>query len=239
MRSAMENPDVGVIILHRIAGVVGNVISVTTLVAPKKAGKAYQSGLKEMRKKKPNYEKGALQFEKAVAEYPEFAAAWAALGDARIGMNDEASAKEAYTKSLAADPKYLKPFDPLLRMALKAQDWRTVETLGEQYLELNPNEMQLRFYTAVAAINNGNPEKAEETVLAIRATDNKDDFPQSHQIMGLIHSQRGEFEKAAAEYRVYVEKQPNGNGIAGVKKQLNEWEILGVIEPLTKQASAQ
>ena len=234
IRRPMDNPDVGLIVLHRIAGVVGNVVSVTTLAAPPKANKAYQSGLKEMRKKKPNYKKGAAQFEKAVAEYPEFAAAWAALGDARMAMQDETGAQEAFTKSLGADPKYLKPYNPLLQMALRQQDWTSLERLGSRYLELNPNQMQLQFYVAVAAINNGNPQKAEETVRAIRAGDRKDDFPQSHQIMGLIHSQRGEFAQAAGEYRAYLAKQPDGSGAAHLKKQLNEWEVLGVIEPAGK-----
>ncbi len=234
IRSSMENPDVGVIVLHRMAGVVGNIVSATTLAAPKKADKAYQSGLREMRKKKPNYKKGAAQFEKAVDEYPEFAAAWAALGDAKMAMQDEAGAKEAFSKSLEADPKYMKPFNPLLQMALRQKDWTSLEQLGSQYLELNPNQMQLQFYVAVAAINNGNPQKAEETVLAIRASDQKDNFPQSHQIMGLIHSQRGEFARAASEYRAYLQKQPDGSGAARLKKQLNEWEVLGVIETAAK-----
>lgn len=234
IRRPMDNPDVGVIVLRRIAGVVGNVVSATTLGAPKKADKAYQSGLREMRKKKPNYKKGAAQFEKAVAEYPQFAAAWAALGDAKMSMQDEAGAKEAFSKALEADPKYLKPFNPLLQMALRQQDWSAVEDLGSRYLALNPNEMQLQFYVAVAAINNGNQRKAEETVLAIRAGDRKDDFPQSHRIMGLIHSQRGDFVKAASEYRAYLAKQPEGSGAAQLKKQLNEWEVLGVIDPAAK-----
>ncbi len=234
IRGSMENPDVGVIVLRRLAGVVGNIVSATTLAAPKKADKAYQSGLRELRKKKPNYKKGAAHLEKAVAEYPEFAAAWAALGEARMAMQDEAGAKEAFSKSLDADPKYLKPFNPLLQMALRQQDWTSVETLGDRYLALNPNEMQLQFYVAVAAINNGNPQKAEETVMAIRASDQKDNFPQSHQLMGLIHSQRGDFSQAAAEYRAYLQKQPDSSGAARVQKQLNEWEVLGVIEPAAK-----
>lgn len=239
MRSAMDNPDVGVIVLRRMAGVVGNIVSATTLAAPRKADKAYQNGLKEMRKKKPNYKKGATQFQNAVSAYPQFAAAWAALGDAKMAMQDKAGAKEAFSKSLEADPKYLKPFNPLLQMALQQKDWVAVEDLGVRYLELNPNEMQLQLYMAIAALNNGNPEKAEEAVLAIRASDSKDNFPQIHQVMGLIHSQRGEFEEAASEYRAYLAKQPNGNNFVQIKKQLNEWEVLGVIEPELKHASAQ
>ena len=92
---------------------------------------------------------------------------------------------------------------------------------------------------AVAAINNGKPDKAEEMVIDMRVGGLTEKFPQSHQIMGLIHSQRGDFEKAAVEYRAYLEKAPGANGSDEVKKQLNEWEVLGVIEPATKQAAAQ
>ena len=139
MYSSMDNNDVGVIVLRRLDGLVGNVVSALTLAAPKNAQKAYLSGIRELRKKRPNFRKGAAQFEKAVAAYPEFAAAWAAMGDAKLGMQDHAGARAAFSKSLEADPKYLKPYEPLIRMAVAQQDWQGMESLGSAYLELNPN----------------------------------------------------------------------------------------------------
>ena len=240
MYSTMGNNDVGVIVLHRLDGLVGDIVSALTLGAPKGAQKAYQNGLREMRKKKPNYKKGVAQFEKAVKQYPQFAAAWAAMGDAKIAMQDDAGAKSAYGHAIEHDPKYLKPYEPLIQMAVAQNDWVGLESLGSAYLELNPNAGGIRFYTAVAALNSGKTEKAEEMVLAMRAGDNADQFPQSYQIMGLIHEQRAEFEKAADQYRSFVRVigQPDSQNVQQVRRKLHEWEMLGVIQKAPDAAAA-
>jgi tetratricopeptide (TPR) repeat protein len=230
--STMGNNDVGMIVLHRIDGLVGNVVSALTLQAPKQAQKAYQSGLREMRKKKPNYKKAVAQYTKATSEYPEFAAAWAAMGDAKLALQDAAGAKQAYSKAVDADPKYLKPYEPLIKMAVDESDWMGLETWGSSYLELNPNAGNIRFLTAVAALNSGKPEKAEEMVLAMQSGEDSEKFPQSFQIMGMILEQRAEFEKAAGQYRSFIgaSNEPNSQNVQALKRKLHEWQMLGVIQ---------
>lgn len=232
MYSVMENNDVGTIMLHRIEGLLGDVVSALTLQAPKAALKAYQNGLREMRKRKPNYKKAVTQYTKAVGEYPEFAAAWAAMGDAKLAVEDPAGAKEAYSKAVDADPKYLKPYEPLIKMAVDQSDWPGLETWGSAYLELNPNAGNVRFLTAVAALNSGKPEKAEEMVLAMQASEDSKKFPQSFQIMGMIHEQRAEFEKAAGQYRSFLgaTNEPESQNVQSVKRKLHDWQMLGVIQ---------
>src|SRR5205814_1216247 len=44
-RRYMDNPDVGTIVLHRLANVEGLTISATSALAPKDARKAYEKGL--------------------------------------------------------------------------------------------------------------------------------------------------------------------------------------------------
>ena len=239
MYSSMGNNDVGVIVLHRLDGLVGDVVSALTLAAPKGAQKAYQSGLREMRKKKPNYQKGIAQFQKAVKVYPKFAAAWASMGDAKLAMKDDEGAKTAFGKAVEHDPKYLKPYEPLIQMAVAQNDWQGLESLGSAYLELNPNAGSVRFYTAVAALNAGHTEKAEEMVLAMRAGEDSERFPQSYQIMGLIHEKRAEFEKAADQYRSFVRvtAEPGSDNVQHVKRKLHEWEMLGVIQKDQGQAA--
>ena len=43
-RRTADNMDVGTIVLHRLAGVEGTSISVTSMMAPKAAKKAYEQG---------------------------------------------------------------------------------------------------------------------------------------------------------------------------------------------------
>ena len=236
MYSTMDNNDVGVIVLHRLDGLVGDVVSALTLAAPKNARKAYQSGVRELRRKKPNFKKGIAQFEKAVAAYPAFAAAWAAMGDAKLGLKDAAGARAAFSKSLEADPKYLKPYEPLIRMAIAQQDWQAMESLGSAYLELNPNARNIRYMAAIAALNAGHPEKAQEMAIAMRAGASASKFPESYQIMGLIHERRAEFEKAAEQYRAYIEVAAESmpDNVQTIQRKLHEWAVLGVIQDSSK-----
>ena len=91
----LDNPDVGVIILHRAGSITGTTTSVTSMAAPKKAKKAYRRALKEVRKKNVNHEKAASELEKATVLYPEYAVAWELLGQIRLAQSDEPGARQA------------------------------------------------------------------------------------------------------------------------------------------------
>jgi Tfp pilus assembly protein PilF len=96
---------------------------------------------------------------------------------------------------------------------------------------------QVRYYQAVAHFNTGNMDDARTTALAIQQGPDAAQFPQTHQMMGLIYSKQGAFNEAAKEYRTYLQVAPDAASAEQIKKQLNEWEVLGVIKPAPKAAS--
>src|SRR5262249_8687766 len=84
-RRAFDNPDVGTIVLHRLANVEGVTISAVSLQAPKDAKKAYDKGHDLLKKKKiPEAEK---ELDKAVQIYPKYSTAWFELGRIRESRN--------------------------------------------------------------------------------------------------------------------------------------------------------
>jgi tetratricopeptide (TPR) repeat protein len=210
---------------------------VTTLQAPKKAKDSYDKAMREMTKKNADPDKVAKELEKAVAEYPQFAAAWTLLGDARAKVNDGDGAREAYEKAVEADPGYLRPYPPLVQMAVNAKDWERTAELSDKMLSINPGLTQVRYYQAVAHYNTGHMDDARTTALAIQQGPDAAQFPQTHQMMGLIYSKQGAFNEAAKEYRTYLQAAPDAASAEQIKKQLNEWEALGVIKPEPKAAS--
>jgi Flp pilus assembly protein TadD len=228
-RSVFDNPDVGIIVLRRLDGVTGTAVSATSLNAPKEAKKAYENGVKEMRKKKASPEKAVKEFEKAVAAYPQYAAAWSALGLLRLAAENTEGAQEAFERALEADPKYLNPYQPLVKLHLMASRWEPAAELTDQALRLNPHMTDMQYFKAVAHYNAGNLEEAEKAALTVQEGKDAKDFPQTHQILGMIHSQKGNFGGAATEYRAYLSAQPNGATAEDLKRRLNEWEALGVI----------
>jgi tetratricopeptide (TPR) repeat protein len=238
-RSVFDNPDVGTMVLHRLDGVQGTAVSATSLAAPKNAKRAYDNGMKEMRKRNRNPEKAAKEFEKAVAAYPQYAAAWGALGQLRLAQQNTEGAQEAFEMALEADPKYLNPYDPLIKIHLYASRWQEAAALSDQALRLNPHMTELQFYKTVAQFNAGNLEEAEKSALSMQQSGLTKQYPQTHQILGMIRSQKGNFNGAATEFRTYLAAQPTGPLAEDVKRRLVEWEALGVIEkgpPLPSEA---
>lgn len=236
-RRAMDNPDVGVIVLHSLGGPTTSIVSATSLQAPKKAAASYDKALREMTKKSGKPEKAATELEKAVAEYPQYAAAWALLGDTRAKLNDTEGAREAYEKAVEADPDYLRPYPALVQMAVDANDWERTTELSDKMLSINPGITQVRFYQAVAQFNMGQIDDARSTAMAIQSGPDAERYPKTHQIIGLIYAKQGAFSEAAKEYRTYLKVDPNNVAVEQIKKQLNEWEVLGVIEPQKETAS--
>lgn len=236
-RRAMDNPDVGVIVLHSLGGRTSTIVSATTLQAPKKAKDSFDKAMREMTKKSSDPDKAAKELEKAVAEYPQFAAAWTLLGDTRGKMGDSEGAREAYEKAIESDPEYIRPYPALIQMAVNAKDWQSTTELSEKMLTLNPGITQVRYYQAVAHLNTGNIDGARSAALQIQEGPDAKSFPQTHQMMGLIYSQQGAFNEAAKEYRTYLQAAPGAASSEQIKKQLNEWEVLGVIKPEAKTAS--
>jgi regulator of sirC expression with transglutaminase-like and TPR domain len=105
-------------------------------------------------------------------------------------------------------------------------------------LSINPGMTQIRYFQAVAQFNMGRVDDARTIAMAIQASPDAAQFPQTHQMMGMIYSQQGAFNEAAKEYRSYLQKSPDAASAEQIKKQLNEWEALGVIKPEAKAAAA-
>jgi Flp pilus assembly protein TadD len=238
-RSIFDKPDIGVIILHRIAKGQGISVSATSLAAPKQARKAYEKALKELRKrdaKSRKPKKAIKELEKAVAEYPEYAAAWTLLGRTRLAVNDTEGAREAFDKATKADPKYLSPYIPLLRMELNEERWAEVNLVSERLLSLNPHMTEVQYYRAVAAFNLGKMDLAEDLALGVQSSEGMGKFAGTHRLLGMIHARQGNFPLAATAYRDFLAVQPMGPTAKDLRRQLTEWEALGVIQK-TKTAA--
>ena len=108
-RRAMDNPDVGTILLHRNGPAEeGKTISAVSLAAPKDAKKAYEKGLDAIKKKK--FDDAQRSFEKAVEVYPKYSTAWYELGMLQAGQGKMDMARKYFDTALEHDPKFVKPY---------------------------------------------------------------------------------------------------------------------------------
>ncbi len=212
--------DVGVVVLRPLNGFTGSAFSPTTREAPKAATLAFQEGLAALSRKGPKYKQAIQELEKAVGVYPQFAAAWWVLGEARSGLKDETGAREAYMRSMAADPEYLRPYEPLMALAFQRKHWPALESLGESYLALSPGSSKTLYRVAVAATNQGKFDRAEKLLEAVFALGEEAQWPRTHVIMGLVHENRSDFDKAVKSYRAFLRVAPDAPLAEVVKNKL-------------------
>ncbi len=228
----MNRNNVGTIVLRPINGASGDPVSLTTLTAPTRARKAYEKGAKALRSvDEPDYATAIPLLERALELHPEFAAAWEALGRARQGLGETASAREAFERSVEIDDRFLKPYLPLIEMAIAKKDWTELEPLTDRYLAMSPGNMKLRLYNSFAALKNGKSSKAEAMVEMIGNAGEMDNWPMSFLILAEVRSRRGEFEEAAKLYEMYLRTLPYGQYSEVVKRTLYDWRELQVIDP--------
>ena len=221
----LDSPEIGTILLRRMANVEGFTFSMTTAMAPKDAKKAYDKGLDLVKKKKPA--EALKEFEKATAAYPKFASAFFEQGRLQELQKDAEGAKKSYEQALVSDAKFVKPYLPLTMMAAQAGDWQKVADLSAKTTKLNPYEYpQAFFYNAVANLNLKNLDEAEKSALAAKKLDEKNRIPRISYILGLIQAQKENYAGALEHIKSYINMSPQAGDLDTARKQVTEIERL-------------
>ena len=214
--------------LRRIPNSEGQTVSITTLVAPKEAKKAYKKGLNHYRNKR--YEKAQEQFEFAVDEYPDYAAAWAFLGETRLTLGNESGVREAFERALEIDPKYLKPHRLLIEQEIQDEDWERAAELAKSAIRLNPFDNSIRYYLGFSQYKSGHLEEAFASARSgLSNRPGEVAQPRIHELLGMILAKQGNYEPAAARYRKVLAAWPNSDFAPALRKQLSQWRASGVI----------
>ncbi len=222
-RRISNTPDLGSIVLHRLANVDGTAISKTSLEAPPAARKAYDKGREALRKNRP--EKARAFMEQTVALYPKHAAAWYELGRLQIRAGNLPEARQSYERSLAADPKFVSPYLPLAELAVRTGDWRAAADTTDRLIALDPVDYpQAYYYNALANLHLNNLSAAAARALEARKLDTAHAFPKIDHVLGMIRAAQHDYSAAAAALRSYLQFAPEDHDAATARRQLAEVE---------------
>jgi len=232
----MNSIDVGRVPLHRLAHVDGTSISVTSAMAPNAAKKAFAKGLEQ--EKKSKWDDAEKSFEKAVEIYPRYATAWYQLGSLQLrslsmnqlqqGQSPEQAAqaaKHSFEQSVAADPKYVNPYDGLAQLAMQAHEWQSVVDITGKLVSLNPVNFPDAYYdNAVANCNLKNFDEAEKSALQGVRVDDAHRIPRMQYLLGMILLQKQDYRAASEHMQLFLTLAKQPDDIELGKKGLAEIE---------------
>ena len=229
----MENPDIGVILLRPNGGKGdGTVVSARSLAVPKAARKLFERAQADAAAGKDELARQNL--EKVVATYPQYAAAWCALGKLQVASGGLDSARASFEHALHADPNQVDPYLQLATVAMWDHRWQEVADLAAKGVELDPLDYpQLFLYAAVANYNLRKTDVAQQYIERAEVLDTRHAFPEIEHIAGVILASRKDYAAAAEHFRAYLKLAPNAGDAEAARTRLAE------VEKLTAQAPHQ
>jgi len=213
-----DSPDVGTIVLHRLANVEGLTISATTALAPEAARKALEKGMEALKKR--NLDDAQKELKKAVEIDPTYALAWLQLGRIDESRSRWKEAADAYRKSTAADAKYLYPYERLYLVTSHQELWPEVREVTATVIRLDPVDFPRAYYfNAIANLNLNDMDAAEKSARdAVRLDLARN--PRAGYVLGVILARKNGFSEAADLLRAYLKAVPNSVEADMVKQQL-------------------
>ena len=224
-RRSLDDPNIGILILHRLANVEGLTISATTAMAPKDAKKDFDKGRNDEQKKK--WDDAAKEFNKAVETYPRYAVAWFELGNVQLQQKNMDEARNSYGKALAADPKFVSPYLELAGIALDEKKWQEAADDSDRLLKLNPVDFpQAWLSNAIANYNLQKLDLAQKSAEEGLRRDPLHRFPKMNHLLGVLLAQKADYAGSAQNLQDYLKYAPNASDTDLVRQQLTKVQSL-------------
>jgi tetratricopeptide (TPR) repeat protein len=221
-RNLEDDPNIGTITLKREEGSGGAAVSSTTARAPKDAMKAFDKARTEWLDNKPD--KAQRDLEKAVQSYPQFAEAWYQLGRIQEISNKQEAAS-SFSKAVAADPKFILPYQRLAPLAVLAGKWQDVADYTSHELDLNPRGTpETWYYNALANVKLNKMEVAEASATKALAMDPLHTEPNTEQLLAVILAGKHDYAEALQHLRNCLTYLPAGPNADLVKQQITQLE---------------
>ena len=217
--------NVGTIFLKRMDNVAGSTISLTTMQAPKDARHAFEKAQKELAQKK--VEDAEKELDKAVQEFPKFAAAWSLLGEIHEHQNQLEQAQKDYSQAIASDPVFVNPYFGMASIAVHQKKWQDTVKFTGQVEKLNPFAYPLSYlYSAAANFYLGNLDAAEEKARKFESLDTDHRRPDVALLMSNILEGKHDYAGAAQKMRDYLARIPNAPNATALQAEANRLQNL-------------
>jgi len=217
--------QVGTIVLKKLGGAEGPVVSVNTMSIPKDAREAFDRGRKEGTEKK--FDEAVKDLNKAVTIYPQYAAAWSLMAEIHRLQNQFELARKEYAQALAADPKFASPYFGLAAMAVVENKWTEAAQLTDQLIQSNSIAYPMAyFFNAAANLNLGKLDAAEQSARRFQEVDKAHSRPDIALLLANILTGKHQYAEAAQLYRDYLALKPDAPNADALKNEAQRLEGL-------------
>jgi tetratricopeptide (TPR) repeat protein len=221
-RNLRDDPNLGTITLSPEGRGGGTELSITSKEAPSNAMKAFEKARAEWLAQNPDGAEKSLK--KAVQLYPGFAEAWLQLGKIQLA-SDAQGARDSFSKALAADPKFVLPYEQLAGLAVQAEKWQETLDHTSQALQLDPaGTPRLWYYDALAKFQLGKTDEALASASKSLAIDPRHSVLNTEDLLAVILARKADYAGALQHLKNCLTYMPAGPQADLVKQQIAQLE---------------
>jgi len=222
VRNLRDDPNLGTITLSPEDRGGGTELSSTTKAAPSNAMKAFEKARADWLDQ--NADAAEKNLKKAVQLYSGFAQAWLQLGKLQEKADAQA-ARDSFSKALAADPKFVLPYEQLAGLAVVGEKWQEALDNTNHGLELDPaGTPQLLYYDALAKFQLGKTEESKVSATKAIAIDPRHSVPNTEQLLAVILARQADYAGAVQHLKNCLTYLPAGPQADLVKQQIAQLE---------------
>ncbi len=180
-------------------------ISAADLNVPAKARGEFEKGVKHLQKRE--FQKSAERFAKAIADYPQFAAAHNDLGVAYMYLADDERARAEFEAASRINERAPIVYENLCRVALARHEFPQAEAHIRKAVALLPHDPEALTLLAFAQLQNHEFSDAVTSGRTVHAGEHKN-FAVIHVVIAYAMESLGQLQQAQLEYETFVKEDP-------------------------------
>ena len=192
--------------------------SVAGLKIPKQAAKEFDQANEQMGKR--NWRAVIAALQKAIAIYPQYAAAYNNLGVAYARLGDRKREGEAFHQAISVDDHFAPAYVNLARMSIAMNAFSQAETDLKTAAALNPADGVTLILLAHAEYMNQQFDEAIANCREVHAMMRGMPHAWAHWVAAFAYEQKKQIAEAGAEFQTFVNENPMGERADDARKEL-------------------
>lgn len=160
-----------------------------------------------------------------MAVYPKYATAWMELGKLHEQHSQDDDARKAFRQAVAADPKFIPPYEHLSALAFRASQWQDLADVTGQILKLDPSTaVEAYYFSSVANFQLKHYDVSEKHATEAVKLDPLKRNRNAYYVLGLSQASQDKFVAAAETLKLVLASPPLGVDLEVIRNQLADVE---------------
>lgn len=196
-------------------------VSSAALNIPDSARKEFDKGMTELEKQ--NFSAAQQRLSHATEIYPQYSLAFVNLGIIAMKQNHQDEGRHYFERAIAADPQEPAAYVHLAKLDIMKKKYSDAEPLLTKAISITPLNPEALMMLAASELYQGKLDEAIENAKRVHGVPHQQ-YAVAHLLAAQAYTQKDQMDRAADEYRLFLQESPNSASAAQARAALQSIE---------------